>query len=133
MYHKLQHIIEWHPELEGLQKGVSDKIRKGRRRQDPINPQKYKYAYPVEGLPFGLTHIVVIVRIATRKFVLTPIRKISRPTITEIGLHPRHQGIRASYRYALEWSTRGCWEFEQIGFSRASQRVLAVSKISDRG
>jgi hypothetical protein len=46
-------------------------IRKGRRRQDPIDPQKYKYVYPVEGLPFGLTHIVVVVRIVARKFVVT--------------------------------------------------------------
>ena len=37
----------------------------------PINPQKYKYIYPVARLPFGLTHIVVVVRIATRKFILT--------------------------------------------------------------
>jgi hypothetical protein len=48
-----------------------DTIRKGRRRQDPIDPHKYKYMYPVKGLPFGLTHIVVVVRIASRKFVLT--------------------------------------------------------------
>jgi hypothetical protein len=43
----------------------------GRRRQDPIDPHKYKYVFSVEGLPFGLTHIVVVVRIAARKFVLT--------------------------------------------------------------
>ena len=65
------HIIEWHPELEGFQEEVLETIRKGRRRQDPINQQKYKYVYPVQGLPFGLTHIVVVARIAVRKFVLT--------------------------------------------------------------
>jgi len=36
-----------------------------------MDTEKYKYIYPVEGLPFGLTHIVVVVRIAARKFVLT--------------------------------------------------------------
>ena len=66
-----QHIIEWHPELEGFEDDVLDTIRKGRRRQDPIDPHKYKYLYPVKDLPFGLTHIVVVVRIAARKFVLT--------------------------------------------------------------
>ena len=66
-----RHIVEWHPELEGFQEEVFDTIRKGRRRQDPIDQQKYKYIYPVQGLPFGLTHIVVVVRIAVRKFVLT--------------------------------------------------------------
>ena len=68
---RLQHIIEWHPELETFEADVLETIRKGRRRQDPIDPQKYKYVYPVEGLPFGLTHIVVVVRITARKFVLT--------------------------------------------------------------
>jgi len=63
--------MEWHPELEDFQEEVLDTIRKGRRRQDPVDQQKYKYIRPVEGLPFRLTHIVVIVRIAARKFVLT--------------------------------------------------------------
>jgi hypothetical protein len=66
-----QHIVEWHPELEDFQEEVSDTIRKGRRKQDSMDQQKYKYIYPVKGLPFNLTHIVVIVRIAARKFVLT--------------------------------------------------------------
>ena len=50
-----QHIIEWHPELKRFEAAVLETIRKGRRRQDSIDPQKYKYVYPVEGLPFGLT------------------------------------------------------------------------------
>ncbi len=66
-----RHIVEGHPELEDFQDEVLDTIRKGRRRQDPIDLQKYKYIHPVQGLPFGLTHIVVVVKLATRKFVLT--------------------------------------------------------------
>lgn len=66
-----KHIIEWHPELEEFREEILDTIRKGRRKQDPLDPHKYKYIYQVEGLPFGLTHIVVVVRIGTRKFVLT--------------------------------------------------------------
>ncbi len=66
-----RHIIEWHPELERFREEVLETIQKGRRRQDPIDQQKYKYIYPVQGLPFGLTHIVVVVRLAGRKFVLT--------------------------------------------------------------
>lgn len=73
-----QHIMEWHPELKGFEENVLDAIRKGRRRQDPLDPHKYKYMHPVQGLPFGLTHIVVVVRIAIRKFVLTPIRIFQR-------------------------------------------------------
>ena len=68
---RCRHIIEWHPELGGFQEYVLQTIRKGRRRQDPMDTEKYKYIYPVEGLPFGLTHIVAVVRIAARKFVLT--------------------------------------------------------------
>ncbi len=66
-----RHIIAWHPELGGFEEDVLDTLRKGQRRQDPIDQQKYKYTYPVEGLPFDLTHIVVVVRLASRKFVLT--------------------------------------------------------------
>lgn len=66
-----QHIIEWHPELDGFKEEVLNTIRMGRRRQDPIDQQKYKYIYPVQGLPFDLTHIAVVVRIASRRFVLT--------------------------------------------------------------
>ena len=66
-----QHIMEWHPELEEFKENVLETIRKGRRRQDPIDQQKYKYIYAFEGLPFGLTHIVVVARLAGRKFVLT--------------------------------------------------------------
>ena len=49
----------------------SDKSQRRKLEQDPIDSHKYKYAFPVEDLPFGLTHIVVVVRIAARKFVLT--------------------------------------------------------------
>ena len=66
-----RHIIEWHPELDGFEEDVLDTIRQGLRRQDPMDPHKYKYTCQVQSLPFDLTHIVVVVRIATRKFVLT--------------------------------------------------------------
>jgi len=46
-----QHIIEWHPELEEFQEEVLETIRRGRRRQDPMDQQKYKYIRRVEGLP----------------------------------------------------------------------------------
>jgi hypothetical protein len=66
-----QHIVEGHPELEEFREQVLETVRKGRRKQDPIDPQKYKYFYPVQRLPFGLTHIVVVAKLAGRKFVLT--------------------------------------------------------------
>ena len=49
-----QHIIEWHPELEGFEADVLETIRKGRRRQDPIDAEVQIYL-SVARLPFGLT------------------------------------------------------------------------------
>jgi hypothetical protein len=63
----LNGILSW----KGSRRMCWTQFEKGRRRQDPIDPHKYKYLYPVKDLPFGLTHIVVVVRIAARKFVLT--------------------------------------------------------------
>ena len=37
-----QHIITYHPELEGCRDGVLEAIRKGVRRQDVVEPEKYK-------------------------------------------------------------------------------------------
>jgi hypothetical protein len=36
-------------------------VRQGKRRQEPLNPRKYRYAYAFGDLPDGMTHIVVIV------------------------------------------------------------------------
>jgi len=36
-------------------------IMKGRRRQEPLNPRKYRYSYPFDDLSDDSTHIVAIV------------------------------------------------------------------------
>ena len=36
-------------------------IQQGRRRQEPLNPRKYRYAQPFDALPAGFNHVVGIV------------------------------------------------------------------------
>ena len=65
------HIVEYHPELEDHYEEILATIRLGRRRQDPLDPLKYKYIRPCLILPFGMTQIVVVVRMGRAPFVLT--------------------------------------------------------------
>lgn len=36
-------------------------LRLGRRRQEPLNPRKYRYTFASSDLPPGFTHLVAIV------------------------------------------------------------------------
>jgi hypothetical protein len=58
-----EHIIdpENHPEMEECEDELKETIRSGRRSQDPLNPQKYRYSMAFDDLPFGNTHIVAII------------------------------------------------------------------------
>lgn len=64
------HIVQYHPELEEYYDEVLATIRFGRRRQDALDPLKYKYIRPCLTLPFDMTHIVVVVRVGRTPFVL---------------------------------------------------------------
>jgi hypothetical protein len=50
-----------HPEMQEYEELLKETIRSGGRRQDPINPQKYRYMKAFDGLVEDNTHIVVIV------------------------------------------------------------------------
>ena len=50
-----------HPELEGYEDHIVDVIQSGRRKQDSLNPQKYRYSKEYDDLVEYNTHIVVIV------------------------------------------------------------------------
>lgn len=65
------HIVQYHPELDEHYDEVLATIRFGRRRQDALDPLKYKYIRSCLTLPFGMTHIVVVVRMGRAPFVLT--------------------------------------------------------------
>lgn len=58
-----QHIVEDnnHPELRDYEDNLKTAIQQGRRRQEPLNPRKYRYARPFDNLPIGFNHVVGIV------------------------------------------------------------------------
>lgn len=58
-----EHIIdpENHPETVVCEDNLKETIRSGRRKQDSLNPQKYRYSKEFDDLAEGNTHIVAIV------------------------------------------------------------------------
>jgi len=58
-----QHIValDNHPEMEDFEEFLKITLRRGRRRQEPLNPRKYRYVYPFDDLPDGSNHVVAIV------------------------------------------------------------------------
>jgi hypothetical protein len=65
------HIVTYHPELENCRDEVLGTIRKGVRRQDVVEPEKYKYIRKLAHLPLDYTHLVVVVKMVRNNFVLT--------------------------------------------------------------
>lgn len=65
------HIVTYHPELEDYREDVLDTIRKGRRRQDAMEPEKCKSVKRFNKLHMGCTHLVVVVKMIRNNFVLT--------------------------------------------------------------
>lgn len=58
-----EHIINKtnHPEMEDYEEYLKTTIMRGRRRQEPLNPRKYRYYRSFDDLPSDVNHIVVIV------------------------------------------------------------------------
>jgi hypothetical protein len=58
-----EHITEPvnHPEMTAYEEHLKAVIRSGRRMQDALNPQKYRYSKAFDDLVEGDTHIVAIV------------------------------------------------------------------------
>jgi len=58
-----KHIINVnnHPEIENYEEYLKATIKRGRRRQEPLNPRKYRYYHHFEDLPNHVNHIVAIV------------------------------------------------------------------------
>jgi hypothetical protein len=61
-----QHILESRPELEPHFSLFLETIRSGRRRQDPLIPNKYRYYHPFDVLKPDNSHLVVIVVFRSR-------------------------------------------------------------------
>ena len=58
-----QHIIDPanHPEMADYEDHLKETIQLGRRRQEPLNPRKYRYSRCFDDLPGDSNHIVAIV------------------------------------------------------------------------
>jgi len=50
-----------HPEMSAYEEHLKETIRSGKRKQDTLNPQKYRYVKPFDDLAEDNTHIVAIV------------------------------------------------------------------------
>jgi len=57
------HIIDGnnHPEMLAYEQYLKNTIAKGRKRQEPLNPRKYRYFHTFTDLPDNVNHIVFIV------------------------------------------------------------------------
>jgi hypothetical protein len=50
-----------HPEMANYENELRETIRSGSRKQEMLNPQKYRYSKRFENLTAGNTHIVAVV------------------------------------------------------------------------
>ncbi len=64
-----EHIIESinHPEMADYEEELQETVRTGTRKQDTLNPQKYRYSKDFDNLPANNTHIVAIVLFSLRE------------------------------------------------------------------
>ena len=62
-HERWKHIVEPinHPEMLAYEEHLEATIRTGKRRQDLLNPQKYRYTRAFDDLAEDNTHIVAIV------------------------------------------------------------------------
>jgi hypothetical protein len=58
-----EHIVNPanHPEMSDFGNHLKETIRSGVRKQDKLNPQKFRYVMPFDDLPENNTHLVAIV------------------------------------------------------------------------
>jgi hypothetical protein len=58
-----QHIIDDinHPEMADYEEFLKITVTQGRRRQEPLNPRKYRYYHYFDDLPDDVNHVVAIV------------------------------------------------------------------------
>lgn len=56
------HIVDPmnHPELADYEEYLKITVKKGHRRQEVLNPRKYRYVRQFEDLPDDMNHVVVI-------------------------------------------------------------------------
>ncbi len=62
-HERWQHITETfnHPEMSAYEGHLKETIQRGRRKQDSLNPRKYRYDEAFDDLTGDNTHIIAIV------------------------------------------------------------------------
>ena len=62
-HERWEHIVDPinHPEMAAYEEQLQTTIQAGRRKQDPLNPRKYRYVKAFDRLAEDNTHIVAIV------------------------------------------------------------------------
>lgn len=84
-----EHIIEPmnHPEMEDFEEALKETIQRGQRKQDSLNPQKYRYSRAFDHLPEYNTHIVAIVlfRFTDAQGTIVPNNYIVTAYMKEVG------------------------------------------------
>ena len=61
-----QHILESRPELDPFFDKFVETIRKGRRKQDPLIPNEYRYFKQFDGLLSENNHLIAVVVFKTQ-------------------------------------------------------------------
>lgn len=75
------HIIEFHPEMLNYKKYLFTTLRKGKRKQEPLDPSIYTYYCKFRELEKGYNHVIVVVKFGytlsnePNNFVLTAFQK----------------------------------------------------------
>lgn len=62
-HERWSHIVDDdnHPEILAYEDYLQLTLKNGSRRQEPLNPRKYRYTHAFDHLPDDVNHIVVIV------------------------------------------------------------------------
>lgn len=55
------HILDNHPEIAPYEAEIRATLERGKRRQDALNPRKYRYVMYLRDLPDEFNHVVAIV------------------------------------------------------------------------
>lgn len=77
-----EHIIEFHPEMLNYKQHIFTTIKKGKRKQDPLDPTLYTYYHEFDDLEKGFNYVIVIVKFGfnefyeSNNFVLTAFQKL---------------------------------------------------------
>lgn len=85
-----QHALEKRPWLADYLKEAVDTLRLGRRKQDPLRPEKYKYYLRCDDLLPEYNHIVVVVLFGERPDEQgQPIANNYVTNVWAVHIHPR--------------------------------------------